>query len=407
MRILLLNQAFYPDVVSTAQYLTDVALELTASGHEVTVLAGATAYDDPSVRFRRRETWKGIEILRIGGIRLGKQSRWRRAIDFGSFMAACMLRLATLRRFDVVVALTSPPLIATIGRWFVRLKGGRLVFWVMDLNPDEAIAAGWLQARSIPARLLEHALRQSLHGADRIVVLDRYMKDRVVAKGAASEAVAIIPPWSHDDDVRFDAEAGRRFRRLSRLGDAFVVMYAGNHSPCNPLDTLVSAAVALRDREDIRFCFVGGGSHFERVRRELHDAGAANAVFVSYRPRHELAGVLSAADLHAVSMGDPFVGILHPCKVYNALRVGAPILYLGPDVSHIGDLARAKPDRIVRVAHGDADGAVAAIVDAAAAGRRAGEDDVASMTRDALVAEFLRVVTGRAAPQPKLDPAHI
>jgi putative colanic acid biosynthesis glycosyltransferase WcaI len=407
MRVLLLNQAFYPDVVSTAQYLADVALELRSSGHDVTVLAGASAYDDPSVRFPRRETWKGIRILRIGGIRLGKRSRWRRAIDFGSFMVACMTRLAILPRFDVVVALTSPPLIATIGRWFVRLKGGRLVFWVMDLNPDEAIAAGWLRPRSIPARVLEHALRQSLHGADRVVVLDRFMKDRVISKGVAPEAVAVIPPWSHEDDVRFDSEARAEFRQANGLDNTFVVMYAGNHSPCNPLDTLVSAVILLKDRNDIRFCFVGGGSDFDRVRRELQDAGADNAVFVRYRPRHELAGVLSAADLHVVSMGDPFVGILHPCKVYNALRVGAPILYIGPRVSHIGDLAQVTPNRIVRVAHGDADRVVDAITKASTARQHASQNEISSMTRDVLLAEFMQALNSTNARQPEFGPATV
>src|SRR6058998_1648363 len=38
VRFLLLNQCFYPDVVSTAQHLTDLARELSARGHEVNVL---------------------------------------------------------------------------------------------------------------------------------------------------------------------------------------------------------------------------------------------------------------------------------------------------------------------------------------------------------------------------------
>jgi hypothetical protein len=106
-------------------------------------------------------------------------------------------------------------------------------------------------------------------------------------------------------------------------------------------------------------------------------------------------------------MGDPFVGILHPCKVYNALRVGAPILYVGPNVSHIGDIARATPNRIVRVAHGDADGTVNAIIDAATVRRRALQAEISSMTRDVLLAEFMRVLDGTSARQPEFDPAHI
>jgi uncharacterized metal-binding protein len=43
MKVLLLNQCFYPDVVATAQYLTDLALELRNAGHDVTVVAAAVA----------------------------------------------------------------------------------------------------------------------------------------------------------------------------------------------------------------------------------------------------------------------------------------------------------------------------------------------------------------------------
>ena len=39
MRILILNQAFYPDVVATAQYAAELAAYLAAQGHEVEVIA--------------------------------------------------------------------------------------------------------------------------------------------------------------------------------------------------------------------------------------------------------------------------------------------------------------------------------------------------------------------------------
>ncbi len=53
MRITLINQAFHPDVVSTGQHLTDLALKLAESGHEVTVITSRRAYDDPNKTFPR------------------------------------------------------------------------------------------------------------------------------------------------------------------------------------------------------------------------------------------------------------------------------------------------------------------------------------------------------------------
>src|SRR5882724_5861025 len=101
MKVLLLNQCFFPDVVSTAQYLTDLATELVERGHSVTVIAGNRGYDDPTLRFPRREVWKGITIIRIPTLTFGKQSKWRRALNFACFLSCCALQLIRLRPFDV------------------------------------------------------------------------------------------------------------------------------------------------------------------------------------------------------------------------------------------------------------------------------------------------------------------
>jgi hypothetical protein len=52
-----------------------------------------------------------------------------------------------------------------------------------------------------------------------------------------------------------------------------------------------------------------------------------------------LAASLSAADLHTIVMGENFVGIVHPCKLYNILAIGSPFLYIGPAESHISEIA--------------------------------------------------------------------
>src|SRR4030095_2290175 len=230
MKVLLLNQCFYPDVAATAQHLTDLAVELAAGGHDVTVIAGDRGYDNPAIRFPRRETWKGIRIIRIPSVSLGKSSKLRRALNFATFLFVCALRLLLLPRFDVVFALTSPPLISVLGSLFVSLKGGRLIFWVMDLNPDEAIAAGWLKEDSFAASALSRLLAYSLRHAERIVALDRFMKQRIVAKGIPEEKIVTIAPWSHNDAVRFDPIGREKFRSGNDLSEKFVVMYSGNHS---------------------------------------------------------------------------------------------------------------------------------------------------------------------------------
>lgn len=350
-------------MVSTAQHLTDLATALASRGHAVTVVASDRGYDDPTKRFARKEQWNGIEIIRIPSLSLGKGTRWRRALNFASFLLAGALRLLALRRFDVVVALTSPPLISFLAALFVKVKGGSFCFWVMDLNPDEAVAAGWLDERSPITRVLQRMLSYSFHNAARTIVLDRFMKERVVARGVDQAQITIVPPWSHDDRVSY-SEAGREvFRRQHGLSEKFVVMYSGNHSPCHPLDTLLDAALSLKARSEIAFCFIGGGSEQSKVRDFASRHRLNNVKCLPYQPLRDLSSSLSAADLHVVVMGEKFAGIVHPCKVYNIMAIGAPVLYVGPEPSHITDIA-SQHGKFVLTHHGDIEGVTAGILQA-------------------------------------------
>lgn len=365
MRFLLLNQTFHPDVMATAQYLTDVARALSAAGHEVSVIASRRAYDDPQKQFAADESWNGVRIRRVWTSRLGKAAKWRRAVDFASFVLACAWRLLFEPRPDVVVALTSPPLISFLGACFARLRRARFVYWVMDLNPDEAIAAGWLRERSFVARVLNALSIYSLRTASEVVVLDRFMRERIAAKGIALDKIIVLPPWSQDDAVHYDGQGREKFRAAHGLTDKFVVMYSGNHSPCHPLTNLLEAAkeFARQSSSRVMFCFVGGGSGFAKVKQFAAEHALSNIICLPYRPLNELAASLSAADVHVVVMGDSFVGTIHPCKIYNILAVRTPVLYVGPPESHVTEILQklASPEVGVRVGHGDIPGTIASI----------------------------------------------
>jgi colanic acid biosynthesis glycosyl transferase WcaI len=239
-------------------------------------------------------------------------------------------------------------------------KARRLVFWSMDLNPDEAIAAGWLQPNSFIARMLSRMLLHSLHRADSVIALDRFMKERIAAKGVDSRKILVIPPWSLDDRIGFDPAGRDEFRSFHKISNKFVVMYSGNHSPCHPLETLLGAAERLVDNDDVVFCFVGGGSEFAKVKERVRQRSLQNVLCLPYQPIGKLAGSLSAADLHVVVMGDQYVGIVHPCKIYNVLAVGRPFLYIGPSESHVTDIIREHKAYVA--SHGDVEGVVANIL---------------------------------------------
>lgn len=383
MKILLLNQYFYPDVAATAQHASDLASELSARGHNVTAISSRCAYDDPAKRLSKREVWHDISIVRLPCTAFDKSSRFGRCLNFASYYISCTRRLIFTGRQDVVIALTSPPLIAVLAALFVRLKGGALVYWVMDLNPDEAIAAGWLPQRSWPTAVLDAISCRTLRAADVVLALDRFMAERLYAKVSARHKTQVLPLWSHDRAVIYDPAGRLKFRKQHGLGSKYVVMYSGNHSPCHPLDTVLEAARALAGNPEVKFCFVGGGSEFRRVREFAVRHTLTNMLCLPYQPLADLSASLSAADLHVVLMGNSFVGIVHPCKIYNILAIGAPVLYIGPTPSHITDLLpeSAANRWFFSAQHGDVSGTANRILDSQRLAIRRSRDEIRTAAR--------------------------
>jgi glycosyltransferase involved in cell wall biosynthesis len=397
MKILLLNQVFYPDVVATAQHLSDFARALVERGHEVTVVCGRRAYEHPDTLFPARETWRGVKVIRVFSTCFGKKAKWRRAADFASFLIFCCARLLFLRRHDVVVAMTTPPLISFVGAWRAKLWGAKFCYWVMDMNPDEAIAAGWLRADSFAAKILETMSRFSFRRASAIIALDRFMRDRIVAKGIDAKKVVVIPPWSQDGDVQFDAAGREAFRAQYGLAKKFVVAHSGNHSPVHPLDTVMAAADKLRAERQIVFAFIGGGSEFAKIKKWA--VGNPQVLCLPYQPMNRLSTSLSAADLHFVVCGDAMIGLVHPCKIYNMLAVGAPVIYIGPTPSHVTEILEGVPEYPqVSVRHGEADSLAEQIRQCAKGEPRRGDSQnvLPDYSQATLIPKMLAAIENRA-----------
>jgi len=185
------------------------------------------------------------------------------------------------------------------------------------------------------------------------------MRERVIAKLNVPEKIHVLPPWPHEDVLKAVPSRPNAFRDEHGFGDAYVVMYSGNHGIQTPLDTLLEAARLLEEGQDLLFVFIGGGVGKQVVERRIAE-GARNIRSLPFQPLARIGTSLSSADVHVVSLADSAVGVIHPCKIYGAMAIGRPVLFFGPEASHVGDIFHAGDiGRIV--AHGDVQAAVAAI----------------------------------------------
>ncbi len=360
MRIILLNQAFHPDHVATAQHAYDLAKSLTEQGHDVAVVASRSIYGSTGAALPKRETVDGIEVHRVGQSLFGTASTLARIIDFALFYTLALNKVMTIQRPDVIVPFTTPPFIALVGWLMKETKQCHYVYWVMDLYPDLPVKHGMLEPHGLTARLLEQINRFCMRHADRVVVLGRCAKDLVVGKGVPEEKISLIGPWADIDELEPLPRQDNPLRREWGLTDKFVVMYSGNLGLAHDIDTFGQAMIGLESRDDIRFVFVGGGKRMSLMRELVDKHRLDNVIFKPYQPRDKIRESLSLADLHLISLSEPLTGILVPSKLFGIMAAGRAAVFVGHPDSQISlVLAESGCGWTIRV--GDIDGLVATI----------------------------------------------
>jgi len=355
-RILMISQVFFPDTASVSQHLTDLAEALARKGHEVDVLTSRRAYENPKVAYPRAERVRGVRIRRLPQSYFAKKHPVGRILNLVTFNGILLFRLLMIRkgRYDVMIGTTVPPFLSNIGLFAARIKRIPYFFWAMDLQPELAIAAGYLQEGKAPARFLMTISERVYRRADLIVALDRFMAEHMIRRGAPPRRVKTIPVWPVVPEVYQGSRPDNPFRRKMGIGDRVVVMYSGNMAVVHPLDTLLLAAAALKDDDRFAFAFIGGGARRKDVAVFKETSELKSILLLPLQPRDQIHLSLGSADLQVVIHGSRCTGFTHPNKIYGAMYVGKPILYIGPNPSHISEILEELPWNI-SVRHGDVD----------------------------------------------------
>ena len=336
--LLIISQVFIPDPASVGQHMADVAREMATRGWRVVVLTSARGYDDPSVHYPSRELWNGVEIVRFPLSSFGKANLASRLFGQVLFLAQCILRGVMTRGLDAMLVSTIPPMASAVALAIRIVHRKPVTFWVMDINPDEAVLLGKVRALSWVVRCLDALNRRILRASHHVVVLDRYMETRIVAKVDVSKKISILPPWPHEDYIEPVDHKVNPFRAKHGLQNKFVFMYSGNMSIASPLTTVLQAALRFCDDPRLVFVFIGGGLGKQEVEEVVRKYQPVNMLCLPYQPLDEIKYSLSAADVHFVTLGDKMAGVIHPCKAYGIMAAARPFIYVGPKPSHITNI---------------------------------------------------------------------
>ena len=369
VQLIFLNQFFYPDHSATSQLLSDLAFGLADRGASVTVITSRLSYESQDSRLPPREAINGVDVDRVWTSNFGRSHLVLRSIDYLTFyLSVLWALLRTVKRGDVVIAMTDPPMLSIVASMITKLRGARLINWLQDLFPEvaEALAVGGgLGPLAFqPLRWLRNA---SLRRSALNVAIGELMAGRLSQFEIEPQRIHVIPNWADCDAIGPVESHANTLRTDWNLSQHFVVGYSGNLGRAHDIETLLQAISATNvsngqgsPEQRIQWLFIGGGKLFEDLRREAESRNLRAIDFQPYQPRERLSQSLSAADVHIVSLRPELEGLIVPSKFYGVAAASRPTLFIGAQDGEIARLIERHACGMT-VAMGDGAGLAAAI----------------------------------------------
>jgi glycosyltransferase involved in cell wall biosynthesis len=330
LRILYITQYFPPEIGATQTRAYEMAKNLAAQGHDVTVLCEFPNHPSGILPQRYHGKWKekdsldGITVYRTWVYTTPEKTFITRLLFYFSFMfSALVTGLFLPGKFDVVYT-TSPPFFVGIsGLVISKLRRARFVFEVRDIWPESAVVLGELNNRKV-IRASEWLERLFYRHAEKIVVVTNGIRARLMARGIPASKLELI---TNGTNTEIFADRGRGKRPVLGLKDEFTICYAGIFGIAQGMDFLCDVIEQLKPEADIRFLFIGDGPRRRFVEQQKEERRLDNLILIKEIPRENIAEYISACDVSLVPLrkNELFTGAL-PSKMFDHMACARPLI---------------------------------------------------------------------------------
>ncbi|MGE3919328.1 MAG: glycosyltransferase family 4 protein [Gammaproteobacteria bacterium] len=327
MNILIVSQYFWPESFR----INDFALGLQAMDHNVTVLTGIPNYPNGSFFTGyhalkiHSEDYHGIRIHRVPLISRGKSRSLRLALNYLSFAVSASLLgpLFCKGKYDVIFVFMPSPITVGIPAIILKmLKRAPIFFWVQDLWPESLQAVKAVKSRKILAAI-EKLTRFIYQRCDKILVQSQAFIPAIKRLGIAEEKLFYFPNAAEALYQTNDATAVN-----ATLPKGFNIVFTGNIGVAQSFETIIQAAIQLKEYSDIHWIIVGDGRQKEWLSEQIKLNQLENTFHLlgQYPPEAMPYFYEHAEALLITLKKDPIFALTIPSKLQSYLAYGKPVL---------------------------------------------------------------------------------
>lgn len=327
MRVLLITQYFYPENFKS----NDIAFELKKRGYEVDALVGIPNYPEGKIYpgygiFKKRcETINGVNVYRTLQIPRGK-SAIRLLINYFSYAISATIDILffyAFRKYDAVIVHEVSPIFQAIPAVIYRkLRKKPMYLWVLDIWPDALCSSGGINNKAV-IDSVDVIVRWVYNNSDKILLSSRRFEDMILEKGNYKSKLMYFPNWS-DDQMKIDNSV-----QIPELPKGFLIMITGNLGKVQDLDSVGECMKLLRNYKELKWIFVGDGSHKEWLDWFILENGLSDVAFTLGRfPGTAMPKFYQKANALLVTLkGDyPQTRKVVPARLQSYMSAGRPVL---------------------------------------------------------------------------------
>ena len=337
-KVLIISPFFFPELISTGKYNTDLALQIYEQNLEVEVLCSHPLYPEWKPK-QSNETLEGIDIKRGGSwIRYPKQPILRRLVLEFWFLFFTITNIKKLRSSDAIVVIL-PPSCFVLATSLVS-SSVKIIGIVHDLQAIHFNFKG-NKLKKLLLGVIKAVERLAFSKCDKLIYLSREMKEEASFRYELDETKAeIVYPFINVDDFTCKG-------RLNKYFDSkyFNVVYSGAlGEKQNPKGIFDIANRLVKSNSNVRFIFFSRGLDYEKLKK-LNTS--KQIIFNDLVKPDSLGELLIRSDIQIVPQASGTSKGSLPSKVPNILSSGSMIYAITDENSELQELLSKQQGCIV------------------------------------------------------------
>ncbi|GAA5361900.1 glycosyltransferase family 4 protein [Streptococcus uberis] len=320
--ILVISQYFYPEQFR----INDICKTWVKNGYRVTVVTGIPNYPEGkfyngySFNKKRKEMWKGVEIIRLPIIPRGNSSI-QLMLNYISFVVSGFFwsKFSKLKPDLVFTFEVSPMTQALLGSWFSKRKSLPNFLYVQDLWPENLEIVAGVKNKVI-LKIINKMVDFIYSSATEIFTTSPSFVDSIVNREIKVEAskVHYWPQYAEEFYVPIKKKTNSK---------NFKIVFTGNIGYAQGLNILPDVASILNS-DKYQFVIVGEGRYKEQLQKIIkHKNVESNFEFISKQKPEKIPEILAECDIAFVSFADnELFNKTIPAKLQSYMACGMPIL---------------------------------------------------------------------------------